>query len=133
MTADREKIFHPASALAKKAWEQRKLIRQFIFDHPRSGIALLKEKFGFGCESELWDEYIFNIMVRPCLEQCCTAPIKEAVNKYAKIDVIVHSIIRGEEDPKRFERAFWNANKYGLRISERVKNEIKTEPKKEKK
>ena len=76
MTADREKIFHPASALAKKAWEQRKLIRQFIFDHPRSGIALLKEKFGFGCESELWDEYIFNMMVRPSWANSAQRPLK---------------------------------------------------------
>ena len=124
MTAG-EKIFHPSSGLAKKAWEERKLIRQFIIDHPKSGIDLLKRKFGFGDQNELWDEYIFNTMVRPCLEHCCTAPIKEAVNKYAKIDeCLFTSYIRREEDPKRFERAFWNVNKYGLRISERVDQEL---------
>ena len=79
MTTAKEEIFHPASDLARKAWEQRKMIRQFIFDHPKSGIELLKEKFRFGKENELWDEYIFNIIVRPCLEQCCTAPIRDAV------------------------------------------------------
>lgn len=134
MTGDKEKIFHPASDLAKKAWEQRKLIRQFILDHPKSGIALLKEKFRFGSENELWDEYIFNIMVRPCLEQCCAAPLKEAVNKYAKIDESLFiPYIRREEDPKRFERAFWNVNKYGLRISERIQNEIEIDAKKKEK
>ena len=131
---DDRKKFHPASSLAKEVWEKRNLLRQSILKDPRGGIGQLCEKFGFGSNSELWDEYIFNIAVRPCLEYCCTAPIEEAVNKYSKIDgCLFKPYIRREEDPKRFERAFWNVNKYGLRISERFGHEMGPPKKKNKK
>ena len=125
MATNGKDIFHPSTDLARKVWEKRKELRKFVLENPKSGTTLLRERFEFGKHSELWDEYIFNIVVRPCLEHCCTAPLKEAINKYAKLDQCLFiPYIRREEDPKRFERAFWNVNKYGLRISERINDEL---------
>ena len=83
--------YHPSSPLAKQAWDERDLLRKNILNDPKKGILKLKEEYQFGAQSELWDEYIFNIIVRPCLEYCCGAPLK-AVNIYSKIDGAIPTI-----------------------------------------
>ena len=117
--------WHPSSSNADKLYAQRDKIINAILINPINAIKSLEQDWNFGKISELWDDYIFDNIIRPALQVNQTHDLTTAINRFSSIN---HSLflpyIRREEDPVRFRRAFWNVNSFGLRLSTKLFGQI---------
>ena len=112
---------HPSSHNAQKLYEHRNIFIKQILLNPRKAFEQLEREWTFGKVSELWDDFIFDNIVRPALDQTLKLKLVDSVNRYSVINhLLFQPYIRREENPTRFRRAFWNVNSYGLRIANKL-------------
>lgn len=113
--------WHPSSEKGESLYLQRdKLIRD-VYADPFPAFDSLQKHWRFGQISEIWDDYIFENIIRPVLDKNSKDEISRAVRRYSYIDHLLFKVyVRREENPVRFRRAFWNLNVYGQRISKRA-------------
>lgn len=113
--------WHPSSYNAQKLYEQRNILVKQIYLNPVQAFKHLESFWNFGRISEIWDDYIFDNIVRPVLDQNLNSKLVDSINRYSAINhLLFKPYIRREENPTRFRRAFWNVHSYGLRISRNV-------------
>ena len=117
--------WHPSSSNADNLYAQRDKIINAILINPINPIKSLEQDWNFGKISELWDDYIFDNIIRPALQVNQTHDLTTAINRFSSIN---HSLflpyIRREEDAVRFSRAFCNVNSFGLRLSTKLFGQI---------
>ena len=113
--------WHPSSYNAQKLYEQRNILVKQILLNPVQAFEQLENCWNFGRISEIWDDYVFDNVVRPALDQNLNLKLVDSINKYSAINHLLFKLyIRREENPTRFRRAFWNVHCYGLRIARDV-------------
>ena len=99
--------WHPSSHNAQKLYEQRNILIKQILLNPRKAIEQLAREWNFGKISELWDDFIFDNIVRSALDQNLNSNIVDSINRYSAINhLLFQPYIRREENPTRFRRAF---------------------------
>lgn len=113
--------WHPSSRNATKLYDQRNVLVKQILANPIKAFKHLESCWNFGRISEIWDDFIFDNIVRPALDQNLNSHLVDSINRYSAINHLLFILyIRREENPIRFRRAFWNVNSYGLRISNNI-------------
>ena len=113
--------WHPSSFNAQKLYEQRNTLINQILLYPAKAFEKLVIEWNLGKISEIWDDFIFDNIVRPALDQNQNSKLVDSINRYSAINhLLFQTYIRREENPTRFRRAFWNVNSYGLRISNNI-------------
>ena len=106
--------WHPSSHNSQKLYELRNKLIQQILLNPRKAFEQLECKWNFGKVSEVWDDFIFDNIIRPVLDQTLSLKLADSINTYSVINHLLFlPYIRREENPTRFRRAFWNINTYG--------------------
>ena len=113
--------WHPSSHNSQRLYEQRTLFIEQILLNPRKAFEQLESEWNFGKVSEVWDDFIFDNIIRPVLDQTLSLKLADSINTYSVINHLLFlPYIRREENPTRFRRAFWNINTYGLRIANKL-------------
>lgn len=114
--------WHPSSHNAQKLYEKRNTIIKQILRNPIKAFQQLEREWNFGKISEIWDDFIFDNIVRPALDENLNFKPDVSINRYSFINhLLFQPYIRREENPIRFRRAFWNVNTYGLRIANKIR------------
>ena len=119
--------FTPASDKAKSLIEDSHNLIYEVEVNPQKGIEELTKKWGFGKHSEIWDDFIYSVVIAPVLARLSQCPyIDYMVNKYSIIDhLLFTTYIRRNEDPIRFKRCFWMVNSYGILIAKKITENIR--------
>ena len=112
--------WHPSSWNADRLYSQKDEIINAVLKNPVKAIKDLETRWNFGKISEIWDDFIFDNIIRSSLQANDADDLTTAVNRYSAINHLLFiPYIRREENPIRFRRAFWNVNSFGLRLSKR--------------
>ncbi|WP_162176160.1 hypothetical protein [Synechococcus sp. KORDI-49] len=96
-----------------------------MIQSPCKGIAILKDKYEFGLHSQLWDDHVFNTIIRLSLERVIktnslSQSLKDTVDWFSSLDhELFLPYVRRVENPERFRTAFWNVNSYAQVLSSR--------------
>lgn len=113
--------WHPSSDNGKAIYAIRSRLIDQIYRDPKKALDVLRREWKFGEVSELWDDFIFDNIIRAVLDQNQLDSLTAALSRYNTIDHhLFHAYIRREENPVRFRRSFWNVNAYGQRLSQRA-------------
>ena len=118
--------WHPSSTFGQKLYTKSAELQKIIFTKPLEGFNILKQEWKFGQISELWDDYIFNTIIRKVLDENQKITDLSSIDRYSIIDHLLFlPYIRREEDPVRFRRAFWHVNAYGQFLSHYLFSQLK--------
>lgn len=113
--------WHPSSEKGESLYSRRDEFIRDIYADPVNAFDSLEKQWRFGQVSEIWDDYIFDNLIRPALDKNSRDEISTAVCRYSCIDhLLFKTYVRREENPVRFRRAFWNLNVYGQKLSKRA-------------
>lgn len=121
--------WHPSSLKAQELRKDSNHCIKLLGESPSKAISYLQKYWSFGLISQLWDDHIFNTIIRPVLEsmiaQLSEDRIYSCIDWFSELDhSLFLSYIRRTEDPGRFRTAFWNVNIYGQMLASRLQSTL---------